>query len=346
MNVKSLGCAVLALVVLLALTLARNSEAAGSAASSGLHVREGRLVEAEGSILVLRGINHPHAWYPQHTHAFADIKSTGANAIRVVLSTQTHYPSSLGDVTRVVSLCREHRLICVLENHDTTGYSDKDRSIGLLEAVKFWIMVKSSLVGHENYVIINVGNEPFARGGESRWTTATTEAIKQLRSAGFSHAIMVDAPNWGQDNSFAMRDSAQTVFEADRNKNVLFSVHMYGAFDNRSKVKAYVDYFANQKLPLVIGEFGHLHSHGTPDVDSIMAYAQEKDIGYLAWSWSGNTGGVEYLDLVTGFDATKYTQWGKRLIGGANGIRATSREAAIFRAENAVGARAPISKAK
>ncbi|MFH8712670.1 cellulose binding domain-containing protein [Streptomyces zaomyceticus] len=37
------------------------------------------------------------------------------------------------------------------------------------------------------------------------------------------------------------------------------------------------------------------------------------------WSWSGNGGGVEYLDLVTGFDATRLTAWGERLFNGPDG---------------------------
>ena len=28
-----------------------------------------------------------------------------------------------------------------------------------------------------------------------------------------------------------------------------------------------------------------------------MQYCQEKGIGWLAWSWKGNSGGVEYLDM-------------------------------------------------
>ncbi|MEV6205657.1 cellulose binding domain-containing protein [Kitasatospora sp. NPDC051914] len=61
-----------------------------------------------------------------------------------------------------------------------------------------------------------------------------------------------------------------------------------------------------------------------------MATSQRLGVGYLGWSWSGNGGGVEYLDMATGFDATKLTTWGKRLIDGANGIRATSKESPVY----------------
>ncbi|WP_319020155.1 cellulose binding domain-containing protein [Streptomyces sp. C8S0] len=38
-----------------------------------------------------------------------------------------------------------------------------------------------------------------------------------------------------------------------------------------------------------------------------MATARQLGVGYLGWSWSGNGGGVEYLDLATGFDASRLT---------------------------------------
>ncbi len=80
----------------------------------------------------------------------------------------------------------------------------------------------------------------------------------------------------------------------------------------------------------MIGEFGFDHSDGNPDEDTIMAQAQARGVGYLGWSWSGNSGGVEYLDQVTGFDVTRLTTWGQRLFNGVNGITQTSVEATVY----------------
>jgi mannan endo-1,4-beta-mannosidase len=54
-----------------------------------------------------------------------------------------------------------------------------------------------------------------------------------------------------------------------------------------------------------------------------MAYAQEKRIGYIGWSWSGNTDPI--LDMTVGFNAGNLSTWGQRVINGPNGIRATSK---------------------
>ena len=55
-------------------------------AAVGIRVSNGVLVEGNGTPLKLRGINHPHVWYPTQTSSFANIKAAGANSVRVVLS--------------------------------------------------------------------------------------------------------------------------------------------------------------------------------------------------------------------------------------------------------------------
>nr|WP_312888504.1 cellulase family glycosylhydrolase [Nonomuraea rhodomycinica] len=187
------------------------------------------------------------------------------------------------------------------------------------------------LAGQESYVVVNLGNEPVGNNAVTpAWTQATSAAITRMRAAGFQHLLMVDAPNWGQDWKGEMRDNAATVFDADPQKNTVFSLHMYGVYDTAAEINAYLDAFRTAGLPLVIGEFGNMHSDGDPDEDTIMAQAVARGIGYLGWSWSGNGGGVEYLDQVTAFDATRLTPWGERLLNGADGIRATAREATVY----------------
>jgi mannan endo-1,4-beta-mannosidase len=196
--------------------------------------------------------------------------------------------------------------------------------------VEYWKSVQSAMTGQEKYVILNIGNEPWGNTGYTGWTQATKDAIVALRAAGFDHTLMVDAPNWGQDWAFTMRDNAPSVFAADPDRNTVFSIHMYGVFDTAAEINDYLGRFVSAGLPIVVGEFGHDHSDGNPDEDTIFATAQRLGLGYLAWSWSGNGGGVEYLDMVTAFNAAQLTSWGQRAVNGANGIRATSREASVF----------------
>lgn len=321
----------LALATLLGLVVSMFVFVQPASAAVGLRVSGGRIVEANGNDFVMRGVSHPHVWYTSQTGAFRDIKSLGANTVRVVLGSGQRWGPS-NDIPVIVNLCYANRLVCVLEVHDTTGYGEEGAAATLDQAATYWIGQRSALAGTENFIVINIGNEPFGNNESvsATWPTATSNAIRRLRDAGFEHLIMVDAPMWGQDWRFIMRDNAQAVFNSDPQRNTVFSIHMYGVFDTAAEITDYLGRFRTAGLPIVVGEFGHNHSDGNPDEDTIMSYTQQNGIGYIGWSWSGNGGGVEYLDMVTNFDVNRLTSWGQRIFNGPNGIRQTSREATYF----------------
>ncbi|MFE0808631.1 cellulase family glycosylhydrolase [Streptomyces sp. NPDC058848] len=302
----------------------------GAQADTGLHVSGGRLLEANGSDFVMRGVNHAHTWYPGETQSLADIKALGANSVRVVLSDGHRWSeNSPADVANVVEQCKANRLICVLEVHDTTGYGE-DAAAGTLDhAADYWIGLKDVLAGEEDYVIVNIGNEPWGNTDPAGWTEPTVAAVQKLRDAGFRHTIMVDAPNWGQDWQGVMRANARTVHDADPTGNLIFSIHMYSVYDTAQEITDYLQAYVDAGLPILIGEFGGpADQWGDPDEDTMMATAEQLDLGYLAWSWSGNTDPV--LDLALDFDPSRLSSWGERIFHGADGIARTSKEATVF----------------
>jgi mannan endo-1,4-beta-mannosidase len=322
-----LVCAALIAFVFTAAQAARSAQSLPSAQSAaGLHVSGTNIVEANGNSFVMRGVSYPYAWHKNQNQSFSDIKKLGANTLRVVLDSSI----GAGEVSNVISACKQNRLICVLENHDTTGYGDNGSAITLDQAANYWVGLKSVLAGQENYIVINIGNEPYGNNNTSGWTDATSGAIKKLRDAGLKHLIMVDGPNWGQDWSGVMRSTASSVFTSDPQRNTVFSVHMYGVYGTASKITDYFNAFQSAGLPLVVGEFGWKHTDGDVDKDTIINEAQSRGIGYLGWSWSGNSGGVEYLDMAADFNPDQLAAWGQRIFNGANGIRATSKEATVY----------------
>lgn len=334
-----LGALLTRLAVLLGLVLvgalcpaaAQAQTRSPDALATGLHISDGRLVESNGNDFVMRGVNHAHTWYPGRTQqSLADIKAMGANAVRVVLADGHRWSAnSASDVATVVAQCKANRLICVLEVHDTTGYGEDTAAGTLDQAADYWIGLKDVLAGQENYVIVNIGNEPWGNTDPAGWTDPTIAAIKKLRNAGFQHTIMVDAPNWGQDWQGVMRANAQAVYAADTTGNLIFSIHMYSVFDTAAEITDYLNAFVDARLPILIGEFGGpADQWGDPDEDTMMATAQQLDLGYLAWSWSGNTDPI--LDLTINFDPAQLSSWGQRIFNGVNGIAQTAEEATIF----------------
>ncbi|MET7737251.1 cellulase family glycosylhydrolase [Streptomyces sp. NPDC005402] len=322
--------ALVGLVVLGALCPGTAQAADTGAQATGLHISNGRLVEGNGNDFVMRGVNHAHTWYPNELDSLADIKAQGANTVRVVLADGHRWTAnSASDVANVIAQCKANRLICVLEVHDTTGYGEDSAAGTLDQAADYWIGLKNVLAGQESYIVINIGNEPWGNTDPAGWTAPTIAAIQKLRNAGFQHTIMVDAPNWGQDWQQVMRTNAQSVYAADTTGNLIFSIHMYSVFDTAAEVTDYLNAFVTAKLPILIGEFGGpADQWGDPDEDTMMATAEQLRIGYLAWSWSGNTDPI--LDLVLNFDPAQMTSWGKRIFNGANGIAQTAKEATVF----------------
>jgi len=300
--------------------------------AAGFSISGGRLIDSTGSQFILRGISHAHCWYTDRTAAaIPNIKAAGANCIRLVLSNGKRWTkTSASELGNLITLCKNNKLIAIPEVHDTTGYGEDGAACTLNDAVNYWKEVKSVLDGQEAYVIINIGNEPYGNNNAANWVADTKNAIIAMRNAGFTHTLMVDSTNWGQDWSFVSRDNAQSVFDSDTRKNTILSIHMYGVFDTAAEISSYISAYTSKGFPLVIGEFGHNHSDGNPDEDSIMSYAQSSGIGWMAWSWSGNGSGVEYLDMVTSFDPNARTSWGTRVITGANGLSSTSRQCNVF----------------
>ncbi|MFV0132125.1 cellulase family glycosylhydrolase [Streptomyces sp. HMX87] len=334
--------AFLGLVLLGALAPA-TAQARPADPATGLHISDGRLVEGNGNDFVMRGVNHAHTWYPGETQSLADIKALGANTVRVVLSNGHRWTENTPeDVAAVVDDCKGNRLICVLEVHDTTGYGEEAAAGTLDQAADYWIGLKDVLAGEEDYVIVNIGNEPWGNTDPAGWTAPTIAAVKKLRAAGFRHTLMVDAPNWGQDWQGVMRAEARTVRDADPTGNLIFSIHMYSVYDTAQKITDYLNAYVTAGLPLVIGEFGGPPDQwGDPDEDTMMAAAEQLGLGYLAWSWSGNTDPV--LDLAVDFDPGRLSSWGERIFNGADGIARTAEEATVYGGTAPGDTRAPTA---
>lgn len=300
----------------------------------GFTVRGSQLLDARGEPFVMRGVNYPHAWFHDRaTTALPQIAATGANAVRLVLSTGAQWRrTSAEELEALLAQCEALQLIAVVEVHDCTGYGDQPEAVPLTDAVAYWIEMKPVLRGREDRVILNLANEPFGNAlpGEV-WVEQSAAAIVALREAGFAHTLMVDAAHWGQDWQQVTLERAPEVAAADPDGNLVFSVHMYDVFDTEAKVRAYFDRFQQHQLALVVGEFAADHGPGKDVAEgAILRLAEERGIGYLGWSWSGNGGNLQSLDLVEAFDPTRLTPWGEILLDGPHGIRATARKASIF----------------
>ncbi|WP_347331796.1 cellulase family glycosylhydrolase [Marinimicrobium locisalis] len=302
-------------------------------AHADISVSGTQVFDGNGHSFKMRGVNVPHAWFTGRTdQALQDIAALGANSVRVVLSNGAQWTrTSESEVASIISRAKAEGLITVLEVHDTTGYGESGDAGTISGAVDYWLDIQNVLQGEEDYVIINIANEPFGNGpSASTWVDAHTQAISRLRNAGLTHTLMVDAANWGQDWEGIMRNNARQVLNSDPQGDVIFSVHMYEVYDSDSAVNSYLSSFSSQGLALVVGEFAADHYGSYVAADAVMARAEQYGYGYLGWSWSGNSSELSSLDIANNFDGGSLTSWGEQLFYGANGIAHTAHPASTF----------------
>lgn len=300
------------------------------AANGGFQVNGTKLYDANGNEFVMRGANFPHAWYSnQYQTAIPAIAAKGFNCVRIVVADGQQYTkTSKSELENLVKLCKENKLVAILEVHDATGNDSRD---SLNQAVNYWKEMKGVLQGNEAYVIVNIANEWYGTWDDgSSWKDGYVSAVKSLRDAGIKNTLMVDCAGWGQYPQVIF-DYGQTVLNADSQKNTMFSIHMYEyAGGNAQTVKSNMDNVLNKNLCLTIGEFGGRHTNGDVDEDTIMSYAKEKNVGWLAWSWKGNGSDWYYLDIANDWAGNSLTSFGDRVINGANGITSTSSRCTVF----------------
>ena len=99
--------------------------------SGGFTVSGTKLLDANGNEFIFRGINHSHAWFAQYDGEALDaIAATGANSVRIVLANGIQWQTDTVDTVRkLIDMCKQRKLIAVLEVHDGTG----DDSVETLE---------------------------------------------------------------------------------------------------------------------------------------------------------------------------------------------------------------------
>ena len=229
---------------------------------------------------------------------------------------------------KIINWCENAGLVCVLEIHDHTG-SDNPSDLKMW-AVEYWNEMKNLLNAHKKYVIVNIANEWLGSWNKgSIWAQTYIDVVKILRVIGIQNALMVDASGYGQESG-PIIENAKKVLEADPNKNVIFSYHVYSSLGkNKNTLYTAFDKLKNTGVCWIAGEFGWYHQGVYIPYKDLMEYCQKNGIGWLAWSWTGNSGDDSPLDItsVNTFSKNDLSFWGKDIFYGKNGIQNTSKKA-------------------
>ncbi len=292
-----------------------------------------KLIDANGEVFMIRGMNNPHAWFGEKAYlALDNIKTTGCNTIRIVWNTR----GKDADLERIIERCIALEMIPMVELHDVTGNTSGDR----LADMATWYADPdraTMLQKYERYLLLNIANEWGAHKTKAEyWQSSYTRCIEIMRKAGYTTTFVIDAPGWGQ-NMDPIVTCGQGLIDADPLHNILFSIHMYGSWNKPERIKKMLTLCHQKELPLIVGEFGYNYDDGrnnlTCKVDHtvILDVCNDLKYGYMPWSWTGNNKENRWLDLVEPNDWTTLTWWGEQVISGKGGITETAQKASVFR---------------
>lgn len=299
-------------------------------AQDGFSTEGTRLIDANGNEFIMRGANYSWCWQKGKEYSVIPAaKRIGCNTLRIQLGTGRRFSKpDLQELKTLISLCEENKLVVVFNTHDATG---SDNYSDLEEAAKFWIPFTDILNEHTHTTIVNIANEWMgAMYRANEWAEGYKKAIAIVRDAGIRNTLMIDAAGWGQWPE-SIFEKAGEVAAADRLHNIVFSMHFYDvAAKDAYTVRQNIDRAIQTGFPVVIGEFACSHGGKYVDWQTILDYSASKKMGWLVWSWTGNSGGVEDCDMFGSYDDSSYRPNGTNTVLGRNGIKETARECSIF----------------
>ncbi|MDS0527237.1 glycoside hydrolase family 5 protein [Clostridium sp. SHJSY1] len=256
----------------------------------------------------IRGVNVPAAWYDSQSYSSLDkIKSETFNSVRIVWETK----GSTSRLDEYLTKCDKLNLKPIVELHDATGGMD---TTSLKKCLDYWLRsdVMNVMKKHPS-AWLNIANE-WGPENSTVWRDGYKDSVSKLRSSGFGGTIVIDSGGWGQDSQDILK-YAKDIYNVNSNKNVIFSIHMYGSWNDNSKIDSFLSSCKNKEIPIIIGEFGYNSNNGNNnlgckvDVAHLISYCKANKIGFLAWSWTGNDSANAWLDMTSNW--TNYTWWGK-----------------------------------
>ena len=301
----------------------------------GFHTSGTKLLDANGNEFIMRGVNYSWCWqYGNGDGNTADdvipaAKRIGANVIRIQLAdggNRSWKKPTAAELSNLIKLCEDNKLIAIFNTHDETG---SDKVSELERAANFWISYKDLLNAHRATVLINISNEWYGSWEADPWAAGYEKVIPMMRNAGIKNTLVVDCAGYGQYPASIPKAGAK-VLAADKDKNLIFSEHLYDCFPSASDVDKAIDAALTVGAPVIVGEFSYNHKGQSVAWQEILDHCQAKGLGYLGWSWTGNGGGTEACDMFGGYDESNMKENGKCIILGRNGIKQTSKECSVF----------------
>lgn len=283
------------------------------AAYEGLKVKDGNIVDKDGTPWIPYGVNSVHIWLNEANSLNAlsvEIPKSKSNVVRLVTSgrslTWNSQSMTAAQKRNLIRKAIAAGLVPMLEMHDATCLTEcskpaADGKMGLKEVVDEWLApaMLQVLKDYEGKMIINIANE----WGDNNvdWFNCYKTAVKRFRDAGIRSLICIDAGgNCGQ-NPNSLITWGDALFDSDPQKNIMLSIHLYGFWRTADRsypswtppnsVEELIPRLAALNAPVVVGEFGWDKAGISQNVEVnydpgiLMQTCKANGIGWLFWGW-------------------------------------------------------------
>ena len=257
---------------------------------NGFFVLNGKLYDANGNEFRIRGVDRCH----YDSNSQAGIQKSGANTVRMFMGKPSLGAAKFVDVVTTEHIAsNEVPVMTMPEFPDGTATTGNTDASLLAAGVAWWVANAATFTAIDKYLLVNIANE-WGPSNSQAWATAYEAAIASMRAAGYLGPLVIDSGGWGQ-NMGDLLEYSTAVFNSDPQKNIIFSLHIYGSIQTANVAPDLAQLAALSKsvgMVFIVGEFGPGRNIGpSPTLTTpgdIITAAEANGIGWMAWAWDDN----------------------------------------------------------
>lgn len=286
------------------------------------------LYTPQGEKVILRGVNVMNVVSDKTGEkSLPEIEKTGANVVRMMWMSWGGYGDKLDTL---IGNCIKHNMIPMIELHDATGKWHM-----LDSTVAYWLRpdVKNVLIKYQKYLLLNIANEAgTATVTNKDFAEKYSGLVRKLRDGGLNMPLVIDAANWGRNEDYLL-SNAEALLNADPLRNLIFSWHIWDSGIAEERIKTAIDRSIDLNINLLIGEFAPMEVKCKCCIPYkyILQYSQQKQIGWLAWSWGPGNSDCPEMDMTKTVAYNTLHDWGLEVaVTDPNSIKNTAVRPKIF----------------
>ena len=294
------------------------------------HTAGSAILRPDGTAFIARGINLQYGDNPKAAlPAIKAISSTGANIIRLQLRRNT----SAKDLRKALDAAVKRKLPVMVFywEQDITCGTDSARL--RKDTGDLWLRRWADVLNerkYQPYLMLNIANEwGTSKDNYAGYMATYSDLIRAMRARGYRAPIVIDAADCGQATGSFLDGRGKALQAADPLHNLIGSVHAYNKpWNSAEKIDSNIAALRAEGIPFLLGEFGDrelVEDGNAVDHLHLMQTAQETGTGWITWSWKGNGGATQVLDMSESYGKVSLTRRGHEIVDGPYGLRATAR---------------------